>query len=126
MTNHSVQLVLQAFFSALLHHPRPDICHSDNGREYGSKVFIGAVQECGIRISRSAKASPWENGYQESFYSQFKVDLGDPNRFKTIGELAYEIHHLIWEYNNTRIHSAFRMPPRLFAERYEKVLEKVS
>lgn len=126
MKNHTVSLVLQAFFSAILHHPRPQVYHSDNGREYGSRVFVGALTEVGIRISRSAKASPWENGYQESFYSQFKVDLGDPERFKTVGELVYEIHHLIWDYNTTRIHSALRMPPRLFAERYQKVLENVS
>ncbi len=126
MRSHTVSLVLQAFFSAMLHHPRPMIYHSDNGREYGSRVFLRALTEVGIKISRSAKASPWENGYQESFYSQFKVDLGDPERFKTVGELVYEIHRLIWDYNTARIHSALRMPPRLFAERYQKVLENVS
>src|SRR3989344_5012255 len=34
-----------------------------------------------ISISMSAKSSPWENGFQESFYSQFKVDLGYISRF---------------------------------------------
>ncbi len=87
MMNHSVSLVLQSLFGALSRHERPAIFHSDNGREYGSKIFTGALGELGIQISRSAKSSPWENGYQESFYSQFKVDLGDPSRFKTLGEL---------------------------------------
>lgn len=126
MNNHSASLVLQAFFASIAHHGHPRILHSDNGREYGSKAYRTALTDLGISISRSAKGCPWENGYQESFYSQFKVDLGDPNRFKSVGELVYELHHLIWEYNNTRIHSAFRMPPKLFAERYEKVLENVS
>jgi len=63
---------------------------------------------------------------QESFYSQFKVDLGDPNRFKALGELVYEIHRTVWNYNHTRIHSVLKMPPKLFAERYQKLLEKVS
>lgn len=129
MMNHSVSLVLQALFSALSYHQRPTIFHSDNGREYGSRVFTGALNELGIQISRSAKSSPWENGYQEAFYSQFKVDLGDSNRFKTLGELVYEIHRLVWSYNNQRIHSAFKMPPVLFAQRfqaYQKLVEKVS
>jgi len=126
MANHSVPLVLQALFTAVLHHPRPNVFHSDNGREYGSKIFIQALTELGIAISRSAKASPWQNGYQESFYSQFKVDLGDPERFKTLGELVYEIHRLIWDYNHRRIHSVLKMPPILFANRYQKLLEKVS
>ena len=77
-------------------------------------------------ISRSAKSSPWENGYQESFYSQFKVDLGDPERFKSVGELVYEIYHLIWEYNHIRIHSVLSMPPLRFAEQYKLFVEKVS
>lgn len=126
MANHSVMLVLQALFAAVERHPHPRIFHSDNGREYGSKVFTMALRELNIHISRSAKSSPWENGYQESFYSQFKVDLGDPNRFKTLGELVYEIHHLIWNYNHRRIHSALRMPPAVFAGRYEKLLENLS
>jgi len=126
MTNHSVTLVLQSLFSALAHHPRPLIFHSDNGREYDSRVFRNALNELGILISRSAKSAPWENGYQESFYSQFKVDFGDPSRFKTLGELVYEIHRLVWDYNHRRIHSVLKMPPLLFAERYRKLVEKVS
>jgi transposase InsO family protein len=126
MNNHGVPLILQSLFAAVAHHPRPNIFHSDNGREYGSRVFEGALMNLGIRISRSKKSSPWENGYQESFYSQFKVDLGDPERFKTLGELVYEIHRLVWHYNHRRIHSILKMPPLLFAERYRKLVEKVS
>jgi hypothetical protein len=44
---------------------------------------------------------------------------GDPSRFKTLGEFVYEIHRLIWDYNHRRIHSVLKMPPKLFANRYE-------
>lgn len=115
LTTHSTQLVLNALFSALSHHPRPDIFHSDNGREYTSKGFIEALTLLGVMISRSKKSCPWENGYQESFYSQFKIDLGDPNRFETLGELVFEIHRTIHRYNTHRIHSALKMPPARFA-----------
>ena len=125
-TRHGAMLVVQALFSALAHHPRPVIFHSDNGREYGSKVFTRALRRLGIMISRSAKSSPWENGYQESFYSQFKVDLGDPERFASVGELVYEIYRLLWEYNHVRIHSALKMPPLRFAEQCKILVEKVS
>ena len=54
------------------------------------------------------------------------MDLGDSNRFKTLGELVYEIYRLIWTYNHKRIHSVLKMPPLLFAERYQKLLEKAS
>src|SRR5271157_5438495 len=43
MANHSVPLVLQALFAGVEHHSRANVFHSDNGREYGSKVFIRAL-----------------------------------------------------------------------------------
>lgn len=114
-TTHAVQLVLSAFMNAIHHHPRPLIFHSDNGSEYNSEVFVSALETVGISISRSAPGCPWENGYQESFYSQFKIDFGDPSRFTTLGELVYEIYQTIYRYNHTRIHSALKMPPVQFA-----------
>jgi len=114
-TNHAVQLVMSAFMNAIYANPRPMIFHSDNGSEYNSEVFIEALQNVGVLISRSAPGCPWENGYQESFHSQFKVDFGDPSRFKTLGELVYEIYQTIYKYNHTRIHSALKMSPVQFA-----------
>ena len=116
-TNHAVQLVLSAFMNAIYANPRPEIFHSDNGSEYNSEIFIDALQTLGIKISRSAPGCPWENGYQESFHSQFKVDFGDPARYKTLGELVYAIYQTIYVYNNTRIHSALKMSPNQFAKK---------
>ena len=114
-TTHAVQLVLSAFMNAIHTNARPMLFHSDNGSEYNAAVFIQALRTVGTMISRSAPGCPWENGYQESFYSQFKVDLGDPTRFKTLGELVLTIYQTIWQYNHTRIHSALKMPPMQFA-----------
>lgn len=110
-------LTMQTLGNALFHHPRPVIFHSDNGSEYNAHIFVGTLETCGVAISRSRPGCPWENGYQESFYGKFKVDLGDPNRFRTFGELVAEIYHMLWEYNHTRIHSALKMPPAVFAEK---------
>jgi len=109
-------LVMQALWHALLHYPPPAIFHSDNGREYDAAAFTGTLTRLHVCISRSHPGCPWENGYQESFYGKFKLDLGDPNRCKTLGELVALIHRTVWEYNHTRIHSALRMPPKQFAE----------
>lgn len=111
-------LVMQALGASLLHYPRPEIFHSDNGKEYDAKAFIAVLEEIGCRISRSHPGCPWENGYQESFYDKFKLDFGDPKRFKTYGELVAEIYRRMWAYNHTRIHSALRMPPQAFAEKF--------
>lgn len=114
-TTHALQLVLSALMNALQNNPRPEMFHSDNGSEYNSEVFLEALETVGTKISRSAPGCPWENGYQESFYDKFRVDLGDPNRFNTLGELVYAIYRTVWEYNNERIHTALKMPPQEFA-----------
>ena len=110
-------LTIQTLANALFHQPRPMIFHSDNGSEYQAQAFVKILEECGSLISRSCPGCPWENGYQESFYGKFRVDLGDPNRFWTLGELVAEIYQTLWRYNHTRIHSALKMPPSVFAEK---------
>lgn len=63
-----------------------------------------------------------ENGYQESWYGKFKLDLGDSNRFEALGELVAEIYRTVWVYNHTRIHSVLRMPPAVFALKQKTAL----
>lgn len=118
LKNHSAQLTINALLSAVHKHSIANILHSDQGSEYLAKDYIFLAETLGIRLSMSQKGSPWENGYQESFYSQFKVDLGDPSRFETLGELVYEIYQTIYKYNNRRIHTALKMPPIIFANQF--------
>lgn len=119
LLNHSQALVIGALLSAVHHAPRPVIFHSDNGSEYDAKDFTIILHSLGTQISRSAPGCPWENGYQESFYGKFKVDLGDPDRFSTLGELVYEIYRTLYVYNHTRIHIALKMSPLAFAEMHK-------
>lgn len=114
-TKHGAPLIISAFGNALLAHGRPAIFHSDNGSEYHAKPFRQLLANLGISISRSKKGCPWENGFQESFYGKFKVDLGDPSRFDSLGKLTAVIYETIHCYNTERIHSALRMSPAQFA-----------
>jgi putative transposase len=115
MTTHGAQLVMNALVSAIHHRPPPRISHSDQGSEYASRDYATLVQTVGIQQSMSRAGCPWENGYQESFYKGFKIDLGDPNRFDTLGELVAEIYLTIYYYNTRRIHTVLAMAPRQFA-----------
>jgi putative transposase len=115
LNNHSSSLVIQAVVSALMHHGKPEIVHSDQGSEYTSEIYTDFCNSSGIQVSMSDKGSPWQNGYQESFYDKFKVDLGDPSRFDSLGELVYEIYRTIHVYNTTRIHTSLKMSPRQLA-----------
>jgi putative transposase len=132
LTGHSTPLVLGAFEDALGTGRKPALLHSDQGSEYHSRTYTRLVEAHGLSVSMSRKSSPWENGLQESFFSQFRVDLGDPSRFQTLGELVAEVHRLICAYNTSRIHSALRMAPAVFAKRNShrvmgvRVVENVS
>lgn len=111
---HDTALVAAAFFAALETHGRPRVLHSDRGSEYLSQIYMELASNCGISMSYSAKAHPWENGYQESFYNGFKVDLGDPGRFASIGQLVEAIHLQLYVYNHWRIHLVLKMAPKQY------------
>jgi putative transposase len=111
---HDTALVASALYDALEHYGRPNILHSDRGSEYLSQVYMELAVNCGIKMSYSTKASPWENGYQESFYNGFKVDLGDPSRFVNVGQLVEAVHLQLYIYNHYRIHLALKMAPKQY------------
>lgn len=121
---HDSNLVLNALITGLYNKEfkLPAIIHSDQGSEYCSKDYIKFLNYLGIRISMSKKSSPWENGYQESFYSNFKTDLGlEFDRFNSIGEFIEGIHQAINYYNKTRIHTSLKMSPSTFAKLHKSV-----
>lgn len=118
-TRHTKDLVLEAVKHGLGNCPDiPMIVHSDEGSEYMSQVYINYLQINNIKISTSKLASPWENGYKEGFYSQFKLELQAKklNRFNTLGEVVEHIYKTIYYYNNERIHLGIRSKPVLFRE----------
>lgn len=121
---HDTELVANALINGLFRSGfrLPTIIHSDQGSEYCSKGYIGLLRFLGIRISMSTKSSPWENGYQESYYSNFKTDLGlEFDRFNDIGELVEAIYQTIHYYNHERIHTSLKMPPSVFAKLHKSV-----
>lgn len=116
-TRHNAKLVTDALLDALDKYPPPDIIHSDQGSEYCSQAHLNLLKAVGIKPSMSEKASPWQNGYKESFYSEFKLELGDPNACETLGELTEAVAYQIFYYNHRRIHTALKCPPAIFHQR---------
>jgi hypothetical protein len=66
------------------------------------------------------KASPpWQNGYKESFsLAGFRDEIGDRDRFDTLGELIEEIYTYVFYDNNLRIHTSLKMPPVVFKKQF--------
>ena len=113
--HHNSQLVVDAFVDGNRKTKQvPVYFHSDQGSEYDSKAYQILVESQNTIISMSRKGHPWENGYQESFYSQFKLEFGDPNRFETLGELLESISQMLFYYNHNRIHTTLKTSPVKF------------
>jgi len=92
---HTQELTVTALKDALATRQlkKPEFIHSDQGSEYLAKEYLRFANEWQIQISMSQKASPWENGYQESFYNNFKTDLGlEFDRYNTTGEFIEAVH----------------------------------
>lgn len=124
--SHDENLVMAALSDALKRTKgSPLYVHSDQGSEYNGKEYVNVLECLGIKISMSAKSSPWENAYQESFYSSFKVDLGDPNQFETLEELVEAIHLTVNYYNRERIHTSLKMSPEEFALKNRRKVEEI-
>jgi putative transposase len=112
---HDSQLVLATLQQALATGQTPALFHSDQGSEFMAQRCTDYLEARGVQISVSDVASPWQNGYVESFYGRFKHELGDLNRFESAGEMIEAIYRHIHYYNYHRIHTALKMPPTVYA-----------
>lgn len=114
---HNSDLVLSTIKQAVnITQQTPYIFHTDQGTEFMAKVCTDYLEGIGAKVSVSDKASPWQNGYQESFFGKFKDEVGDLNRFETVGELIEAVYGQIHYYNHERIHTKLKMPPVLYAK----------
>lgn len=116
---HNQNLVMEAFMDAEKKTgTHPQYLHSDQGSEYTSNEYKTYVKNKQIIISFADKASPWQNGFQESFYGKFKVDLGHMEQFQSLGELIEAIYQTIHYYNNRRRHTSLNTNPVQFRKNY--------
>ena len=86
-TSHTSELTHSAILDALSKHNSPAILHSDQGSEYLSYKHQLLCQRMEIRLSCSAKASPWQNGFMERWFGNFKKEFGRTSKHKTLVNL---------------------------------------
>ena len=109
---HDSELVLKTIKEAILKQKKaPKIFHSDRGREFLAEVCVKYFKYLGTKISVSDTGAPWQNGHAESFFSRFKAETGDLNRFEDLGELTEYIYQFINYYNKERIITRLKTSP---------------
>jgi len=125
--HHTAALIIAAFKDAVKRTGKTPIWfHSDQGSEYVSGAYELLLIGHNVIPSQSRKSSPWQNGFQESFYSNFKLELGNTARFNSVGELIEAIHQQIDYYNQRRIHTVLKMPPIIFRQFQEQKIAAVA
>jgi putative transposase len=121
-TTHNTNLISIALKQAIRHYGSPEILHSDQGSEYRSQEYQELLKTNNIKCSMSQKSSPWQNGFQESYYNNFKLEL-ELNLLPknlTFAELYNYIENQIDYYNNRRIHTSILNIPTRFRQQYHQ------
>ena len=116
---HKSDFIIDALLDGLTKRKKPKIFHSDQGSEYKCEELKKILKSNKIKQSMANKGSPWQNGMQESFYGKFKLELGHPRCYETLGELIEAVAHQIYYYNNERIHTAIKCAPYIFYKRHQ-------
>lgn len=115
-TKHTAGMVSSSLNMAIKKLRKPIIFHSDQGSEYSSIEFRDLLNQNSIIQSNSEKSSPWQNGFQESFYGKFKDEMGlhRIESCKSYMEAYNLITQRILYYKTQRIHTSIKNIPAKF------------
>jgi len=101
----------------------PHRVRSDNGPEFAADVVRAWLEEVGSGALYVAPASPWQNGYAESFHSKLRDEFLDREEFES--EPQARALGALWkeEYNSERPHSSLGyMTPIEFSAKCERYM----
>jgi putative transposase len=96
--------------------------HSDKGIQYCSHDYIDLLNANGILVSMSAKGSPYENAFIESFFKTLKAEEVYLWEYETYSDVTSRIPYFIEDvYNSRRLHSSIGyLPPEEFEDIFIK------
>jgi putative transposase len=101
-TARDVRLTLQYLFAI---RGAPEHVRSDNGSEFIAREIQRWLAQAAVATLYIQKASPWENGYVESFNGKLRDELLNRELFLSLAEARYVLDEWRLEYNHRRPHS---------------------
>ena len=103
--------VIDVLADLFLTHGTPEHIRSDQGPEFIAEAVKAWITGVGARPAYIEKASPWENGYVESFNGKLRDELLNGEVFNTLREAQVLIEEWRRHYNRVRPHSSLGYRP---------------
>jgi putative transposase len=99
----------------------PTRIRSDNGSEFVCEVLVSWLPAVGATSIPVAAASPWQNGYVESFHSRLRDEFLEREQFETVQDAREKAAWFRREYNTIRPHISLNYStPREFSTACDK------
>ena len=104
----------------------PTRIRSDNGSEFICAALTGWLPQVGTKAIPVAPASPWENGFIESFHSCLRDEFLEREAFESVSDARSKATWWRREYNRVRPHGSlsYKTPEEFSAECDRGVDEK--
>lgn len=97
---------------------RPDRLRCDNGGEFVGAALADWLPGQGVELTPVAAASPWQNGFVESFHSRLRDEFLNGARFENPADAKARAAWFKREFNEVRPHSGLNYEtPTAFATR---------
>jgi len=103
--------VLHCLTDLFLTHGVPEYIRSDNEPDFTARAVRSWLSRIGVKTLFIEPASPWENGYNESFNGKLRDEVLNREIFYTLREARVIIERWRKEYNTFRPHSSLGYRP---------------
>jgi putative transposase len=101
----------------------PTRIRSDNGSEFICAALAHWLPHVGTRSIPVAAASPWENGFIESFHSRLRDEFLECHAFESVADAQAQGAWWRRDYNRIRPHSGLDyQTPRMFSDQCDRGL----
>ncbi len=98
--------VIRVLAELMRRHGRPKCLRSDNGPEFIARSVQAWLAKQSVGTHYIDPGSPWQNAYNESFNSIFRITCLDRWAFESVGEARAVIGQWLNEYNTIRPHGS--------------------
>lgn len=116
--NMESDFCVSALESALRRHGRPDIFNTDQGSQFTSKDFTGALKDAEILISMDGKGRAMDNIFIERLWRSVKYEEVYLKEYDSVRELIRSLKVYFDFYNNERPHASLggKTPAEVYRE----------